>query len=138
MAIDHRLPKLMQCNAKQLIQKQCFTFDTDQSDSRRLQINCELGSSPPVKRIQQQFSEADMAIMPSMSSTDHGTTCVKCGELLFIPDWSEFVNEWLVLNLWCCCRCGDRFETLACMADDAEFRVIQRDWKQMFPTLLVA
>jgi hypothetical protein len=26
--------------------------------------------------------------------------CVKCGEALIAPDWSEFVGEELVVNLW--------------------------------------
>jgi hypothetical protein len=39
------------------------------------------------------------------------TPCVKCGEALIAPDWSEFVSERLVVNLWSCTKCGDRFET---------------------------
>jgi predicted amidophosphoribosyltransferase len=77
-----------------------------------------------------------MAMLPSMSSTDHGTRCVGCGEMLFIPDWSEFVSERLVVNLLCCGRCGERFETSA--GEDAEFRISETDWEQMFPALLVA
>ena len=87
---------------------------------------------------QEQIRETNMAMMSSMSSTDHGTTCVKCGEMLFIPDWSEFVSERLVVNLWSCGRCGDRFETLACMSVDAEFNMSEKDWERMFPPLLVA
>ena len=41
------------------------------------------------------------------------TTCVKCGEALIAPDWSEFVSERLVLNLWTCTKCGDRFGAIA-------------------------
>jgi ribosomal protein L37AE/L43A len=63
-----------------------------------------------------------MAMMPSMSSTDHGTTCPKCSEALVSPDWSEFVSERLVLNLWTCTTCGDRFETSARLSEDAEFK----------------
>ena len=74
----------------------------------------------------------------SMSSTDHGTNCVKCGETLFTPDWSAFVSDWLVVNLWSCDRCGDRFETLACMSEDAELSMSEKDWERTFPPLLVA
>ena len=42
-------------------------------------------------------------------STDYGTVCPRCSEALVSPDWSEFVSERLVLNLWCCTRCGIRF-----------------------------
>jgi hypothetical protein len=73
----------------------------------------------------------------SMSSTDHGTNCVKCGEMLFTPDWSEFVSERLVVNLWSCDRCGDRFETLACRSEDAELNMSEKDWERMFPPLLM-
>ncbi|MGD0850377.1 hypothetical protein [Bradyrhizobium sp.] len=79
-----------------------------------------------------------MAMMPSMSSTDHGTRCVRCGEMLFIPDWSEFVSERLVVNLWCCGKCGDRFETSAATSGDAEFRMSETDWEQMFVAQLAA
>jgi ribosomal protein L37AE/L43A len=66
------------------------------------------------------------------------TTCVKCGEALIAPDWSEFVSERLVLNLWTCTKCGDRFETKAYMPVDAEPKMSQEDWEDMFPPLLVA
>ena len=65
------------------------------------------------------------------------TTCVKCGEALIAPDWSEFVSEHLVLNLWICTKCGDRFETKAYMPD-AELKMSEEDWEEMFPPLLVA
>jgi ribosomal protein L37E len=96
--------------------------------------------SPLSKRTTEQMREAIMAMMPSMSNTDHGTTCVRCGEKLFVPDWSEFVSERPVVNLWSCSRCGNRFETSACMcmSEDAEPKMTDKDWEQMFPPLLVA
>ena len=66
------------------------------------------------------------------------TTCVKCGEALIAPDWSEFVSERLVLNLWTCTKCGDRFETKACMPADAAPKMREKDWEEVFPPLLVA
>jgi len=66
------------------------------------------------------------------------TMCAKCGEALIAPDWSEFVSERLVLNLWTCTECGDRFETKAYMPADAELKLSQKDWEDMFPPLLVA
>jgi ribosomal protein L37AE/L43A len=64
-------------------------------------------------------------------------TCAKCGEALIAPDWSEFVSERLVLNLWSC-TCGDRFQTEAYMPADAKPKMTDKDWEQMFPALLVA
>ena len=65
------------------------------------------------------------------------TPCAKCGERLIAPDWSEFVSEGLVVNLWICTKCGHRFETKACMPA-AEPKMSQKDWEKMFPPLLVA
>ena len=65
-------------------------------------------------------------------------TCAECGEMLVAPDWSEFVSEYLVVNLWSCTKCGDRFETKAFMPAGAAPRMSKRDWEEMFPPLLVA
>jgi hypothetical protein len=65
------------------------------------------------------------------------TTCPKCNEMLVAPDWSEFVSEHLVLNLWSCTACGERFETAAWMSA-GEPKMTEKDWEQMFPPLLVA
>ena len=64
------------------------------------------------------------------------TTCARCGEMLIAPDWSEFVSERLVVNLWSCTDCGDWFETRACMPADAAPSKIACE--EMFPALLVA
>jgi ribosomal protein L37AE/L43A len=65
-------------------------------------------------------------------------TCAKCGEALIAPDWSEFVSEHLVLNLWSCMKCGDRFQTEAYMPADTQPKMTDKDWVEMFPALLVA
>ena len=66
------------------------------------------------------------------------TICAKCGEALIAPDWSEFVSERLVLNLWSCTKCGDRFETEAYTPSNVELKMSAKDWEQLFPPLLVA
>lgn len=70
------------------------------------------------------------------SSSNFGTTCEKCGEKLIAPEWSEYVSERLVINLWSCSKCGCEFETEACMPADA----MSDDTaiKAFFPSLLVA
>jgi ribosomal protein L37AE/L43A len=65
-------------------------------------------------------------------------TCAQGGEALIAPDWSEFVSERLVLNLWSCTKCGDRLQTEAYMPGDAKPKMSDKDWEQMFPALLVA
>jgi len=37
--------------------------------------------------------------------------CGQCGERLFVPEWSEFVDERRVRHLWTCEACGYSFET---------------------------
>lgn len=70
--------------------------------------------------------------------TDCGTTCPRCSEALVTPDWSELVSEGVVLNLWSCTRCGDRFETEVNIPAGIEPKMSDHDWEEMFPPLLVA
>ncbi len=65
------------------------------------------------------------------------TICAKCDEMLIAPDCSEFVSERLVVNLWSCTKCGDRFETRACMAVDGASTIGKALWQEI-PLLLVA
>jgi ribosomal protein L37AE/L43A len=37
--------------------------------------------------------------------------CAQCGEILFMPEWSEHVDERRVRHLWRCDACGYGFET---------------------------
>jgi ribosomal protein S27AE len=40
--------------------------------------------------------------------------CAQCGETIFMPEWSEHVDERRVRHLWACDACGYAFETLVC------------------------
>lgn len=40
--------------------------------------------------------------------------CAQCGDTLFVPEWSEHLDERRVRHLWACEACGYRFETLVC------------------------
>ena len=77
-----------------------------------------------------------MATITSIRDSKFETSCDKCGEPLIAPEWSEFVSEGLVLNLWTCTNCGNRFETEASMLEDAEADAVAI--KDFFPSLLVA
>jgi ribosomal protein L37AE/L43A len=56
------------------------------------------------------------------------TPCVKCGEALIAPDGSALVSERLVVNLWSCTKCGDRFETKALFIPaDAASKMSEKD-----------
>jgi ribosomal protein L37AE/L43A len=77
-----------------------------------------------------------MTTVASIRNFQFETTCEKCGEALIAPEWSEYLSEGFVLNLWSCTKCGCRFETEAFVpaeatSDDAAIEAF-------FPSLLVA
>jgi len=45
--------------------------------------------------------------------------CAQCGEALFIPEWSELVDERRVRHVWECYACGYAFETSVRFAEAA-------------------
>ena len=45
--------------------------------------------------------------------------CAQCGESLFMPEWSELVDESRVRHLWQCDACGYVFETTVRFAEAA-------------------
>jgi ribosomal protein S27AE len=38
--------------------------------------------------------------------------CAQCGETIFLPEWSEYLDRHRVRHLWECETCGYKFETL--------------------------
>jgi transcription elongation factor Elf1 len=118
---------LPHCNASSRAKE--ARFDLYQCRSPRWRRDCNNTKELPTREAENKNKQRRVAMT---------TTCAKCGEALIAPDWSEFVNEHLVLNLWSCTKCGDRFETEACMPADAESKMSEKDWEQMFPPLLVA
>jgi DNA-directed RNA polymerase subunit RPC12/RpoP len=38
--------------------------------------------------------------------------CAQCGESIFLPEWSEYLERHRVRHLWECDACGYKFETL--------------------------
>jgi transcription elongation factor Elf1 len=47
------------------------------------------------------------------------TECAQCGERLFLPEWSEYVDDGRARYLWQCESCGYSFETTVRFADAA-------------------
>lgn len=41
------------------------------------------------------------------------TDCAQCGEQIFAPDWSEYLDDRKIRHLWSCEACGYTFETTA-------------------------
>ena len=80
-----------------------------------------------------------MTTVASLRGSAHEMICDKCGASLIAPEWSEyFSEEKLVLNLWSCMSCGNRFETEAFAPVDAESEIDPKVLEEFFPSLLVA
>ncbi|HEX5211310.1 MAG TPA: hypothetical protein VFW22_06205 [Pseudolabrys sp.] len=47
------------------------------------------------------------------------TACAQCAEPLFMPEWSELMDERHVRHLWQCEACGYAFETTVFFAEAA-------------------
>ena len=45
--------------------------------------------------------------------------CAQCGNSLFMPEWSELVDDRRVRHLWQCEACGYAFETSVRFAEAA-------------------
>ena len=46
--------------------------------------------------------------------------CAQCGELMHLPEWSEYMNKTSIRHLWKCEGCGYAFETIVRLAIEAE------------------
>jgi ribosomal protein L37AE/L43A len=82
--------------------------------------------------------EVTMKTIASIRNSECETTCAKCGYALIAPEWSEYVIDGLVLNLWTCTKCGHQFETEAYMPADPESKIDRKVLEEFFPSLLVA
>ncbi len=49
---------------------------------------------------------------------DSARECAQCGEVLFLPEWSEYRDKLDVRHLWKCENCGYSFETTASLASE--------------------
>jgi hypothetical protein len=45
--------------------------------------------------------------------------CAQCGELLFLPEWTEYHDNGRIKHLWACESCGYSFETTVRYTADA-------------------
>ena len=80
-----------------------------------------------------------MTTVASLRGSAHEVICDKCGNSLIAPDWTEYFSEaHLILNLWSCEICGNRFETEAFAPDEAESKNDSKVLEEFFPSLLVA
>lgn len=62
-----------------------------------------------------RFSNAARRAIPRRA-----IVCAQCNELLFMPEWSEWLDEHRVRHLWQCDACGYAFETTIHFAEMAD------------------
>ena len=59
------------------------------------------------------------SIIPEAARARVITECAQCGERLFAPELSEYVDERRVRHLWQCEACGYAFETTISFTETA-------------------
>jgi len=79
-----------------------------------------------------------MTTIASTLRPDYGMTCAQCGETLIAPEWSKYVNERHIVNLWSCTKCAYQFEITAYVPANTKFMNDNIAIKRFFPSLLVA
>lgn len=79
-----------------------------------------------------------MTTIASTRRSDYGMTCAQCGEALIAPEWSEYVTERHILNLWSCTKCGCQFEHSVYLPTAANLEMDRKVLEEFFPSLLVA
>jgi transposase-like protein len=43
--------------------------------------------------------------------------CVSCGETMFMPEWSGYLDRHVVQHMWRCEACGYNFKTFISFSD---------------------
>lgn len=80
-----------------------------------------------------------MTTVASLRGLTHMPVCERCGETPVAPEWSEyFSEEQVVINLWSCAACGNRFETEGFEPIEPISKIDSRILEEFFPALLVA
>ena len=79
-----------------------------------------------------------MTTVAEARSSQTEAHCARCGSSLIAPEWSEYVNEGHIVNLWACPNCGCRFETTAEFPVDVAAKADEMAIQDFFPSLLVA
>lgn len=72
------------------------------------------GLGPSEIKFEEALKEPNMELFRDTAKFAHSRAvveCAQCGEHLFVPEWSEFVDARRVRHLWECEACGYAFET---------------------------
>ena len=90
-------------------QQDCFTRVED----ARYVGNRGIGESNTRRRettIMELKTSSSHRLRPSRPVNE----CAQCRETIFLPEWSEHLDDRRVRHLWECEACGYKFETLVC------------------------
>jgi NAD-dependent SIR2 family protein deacetylase len=88
--------------------------------------------------ITSENKEAAVTTVAEIRGSQTEMRCVRCGDSLIAPEWSEYVNKGHIVNLWACPNCGCRFETTANFPADVAAKAAETAVEDFFPSLLVA
>jgi len=79
-----------------------------------------------------------MPAVKSMHHSDSEKACIKCGDALAAPEWSQHMGDRRIFNLWSCTKCGSCFADVSIgMPGDAEPAGDSKK-ENAFPSRLVA
>jgi ribosomal protein L37AE/L43A len=104
-------------------------------------VSVALTEMDPLSKRQEliENEEVEMATVASLRGLAHGMTCNKCGDSMIAPVSAEyFIEERLVLNLWSCMSCGNRFESEAFVPVGAKSKNGSKALEEFVSSLLAA
>jgi hypothetical protein len=72
-------------------------------------------SSPPLKALTEK-SDAIAVALSNFNSWSASNECLRCGETMFFPEWSGYLDRYRIQHLWECEACGHKFKTLVSLS----------------------
>ncbi len=70
--------------------------------------------------------------------SDSGKICAKCGDALIAPEWSQYVDEQHIFNLWSCTKCSSSFSEVSAFLPSAAKSTDDSKNQDVVPPRLVA
>ena len=71
-----------------------------------------------------------------MHHSDSGKICAKCGYVLIAPEWSQYVDEQHIFNLWSCTNCRSSFSEVSALPSAAKSTDDSKSQKEVPPQLI--
>jgi transposase len=71
----------------------------------------------PVTQAEHPFLNMGRSVMElSDRKPQYQSECLRCGEMMFLPEWSGYLDRHRIQQLWECEACGYKFKTLVSLA----------------------